>query len=191
MHDAIEFDLALAGLWPVGIQAGYAADCPELEAEVRAVMLETKSEMSPVAEMQSLLNDMTTELRAQFAIFRTIRERAEPGIEGDEAEAKVAKADAKAAVDSMALIARTLEKIDAMQRGLADALARQAEENFDDAAYRALLDDIDRKISERAEERAKVLMEQWTAGAADGTGPPGTGGQSAGDADPAAGGGED
>lgn len=191
MHDAIEFDLALAGLWPVGIQAGYAADWPELEDEVRAVMLETKSEMSPVAEMQSLLNDMTTELRAQFAIFRTIRERAEPGIEGDEAEAKVAKADAKSSVDSMALIARTLEKIDAMQRGLADALARQAEENFDDAAYRVLLDDIDRKISERAEERARRLMEEWTASANDRTGPPGAGGQGAGDADAAAGGGED
>jgi hypothetical protein len=146
--------------------------------------------MSPVAEMQSLLNDMTTELRAQFAIFRTIRERAEPGIEGDDAEAKVAKADAKAAVDSMALIARTLEKIDAMQRGLADALARQAEENFDDAAYRALLDDIDRKISERAEERAGALFAAWKEAGADGTGPPGEGGHRAGAADAAAGGGE-
>ena len=192
MDDVVDFDPALAGLWPVGRAAVYGAG---LEEEVRAVMLETKSDaasaLSPVEEMQGLLNAMTSELRAQFALFRTIRERAGPGLDGEEAEAKVAKADAKAAVDSMALIARTLEKVDDMQRRLADALARQAEEVFDDAAYRALLDDIDRKISERAAERARALMEEWAVSAAGGTGPPGVGGQGAGAQDAAAGGGED
>jgi hypothetical protein len=184
LDDVVGFDPALAGLWPVGRVAVYE---PDLEDEVRAVMLETKSEPSPVAEMQHLLNAMTTELRAQFEMFRTIRERAESAVGGDDAEAKAAKADAKSAVDALALITRTLEKIDGLQRGLADALAREAEENFDDAAYQALLAGIDRKISERAEERAHMLMAKRAAAAADGTGPPGEGGFGA---DAAAGGGD-
>ena len=169
MDDVVDFDPAIAGLWPVGRVAVYE---PRLAEEVRAVMLETKSEASPVAEMQGLLNAMTVELRAQFEMFHKIRARAELAIEGDEAEAKVAKADAKSAVDAISLIIRTLEKIDGLQRGLADALAREAEENFDDAAYQALLAGIDRKIDERAEERAHLLMAKRTAAAAGGTGPP-------------------
>jgi hypothetical protein len=171
MDDVVEFDPALAGLWPVGRAAVYDG---RLEDEVRALMLETKSEApiaSPVEEMQGLLNAMTVELREQFALFRTIRARAELAIEGEEAEAKIAKADAKSAVDAISLIIRTLEKIDGLQRGLADALAREAEENFDDAAYQALLAGIDRKITQRAEERANVLLAQRAA-AGGGTGPP-------------------
>lgn len=174
MDDVVGFDPALAGLWPVGRVAAYE---PELEDDVRAVMLETKSGPSPgpspVAEMQRLLNDMTAELRAQFDMFQKIRARAELSIEGEEAEAKAAKADAKSAVDAISLITRTLEKIDGLQRGLADALAREAEDNFDDAAYQALLVDIGRKIANRAEERAGKLLAEWTAAAADSTGPPG------------------
>lgn len=169
MDDVVGFDPAMAGLWPVGRVAVYE---PDLEEEVRAVMLETKSEPSPVAEMQGLLNAMTAELRAQFEMFHKIRTRAELAIEGDEAEAKAARADAKAAVDAISLIIRTLEKIDGLQRGLADALAREAEENFDDAAYQALLAGIDRKITERAEERARLLMAERAAAAAGNTGPP-------------------
>jgi hypothetical protein len=189
MDDVVEFDPALTGLWPVGRMVAY----DERRGDEVGGLLETKAEVpeaSPVEEMQSLLNAMTAELRAQFALFRTIRERAGPGLEGGEAEAKVAKADAKAAVDSMALIARTLEKIDDMQRRLADALARQAEEVFDDAAYKALLADIDRKIAERAEERARVLLEDRAGTATGETGPPRPGGQGAGDADAETGGGE-
>ena len=167
MDDAVSFDPALAGLWPVGRVAVYE---PRLKEEVRAVVLETKSEPSPVAEMQRLLNDMTTELRGQFDMFQKIRMRAEQAIDGDEAEAKVAKADAKSAVDALALITRTLEKIDGLQRGLADVLARQAEENFDDAVYHTLVASIDRKIAERGEERAHMLVVERAAAA--GTGPP-------------------
>lgn len=180
MDDAIEFDPALAGSWPVGRMAVYDGG---LEDEGWAAMLEIKSEPTPVEEMQGLLNDMQRELRAQFSMFQKIRERAEPGIDGEEAEAKAAKADAKSAVDSLALIARTVEKIDGLQRGLADALAREAEEDFDGAAYQVLLADIDRKISERAEERARALFADWKDAAAQGTGPPGQGGSGAGLAD--------
>lgn len=172
MDDVVEFDPVLMGYWPVGRGAGYE---PELEDEVRAALLETKSEATPVAEMQSLLNAMTGELRQQFDMFQRIREQAVPRLDGEEAEAKIAKADAKAAVDALSLITRTMEKIDGLQRGLADAIARQAEENFDDAAYQTLVADIERKIGERAEERARVLLAAWQAAALDGTGPPGAG----------------
>ena len=144
MDDAVEFDPALMGYWPVGRGAGYE---PELDEAVRAALLETKSEPSPVAEMQSLLN-------------------------AEEAEAKLAKADAKSAVDALSLITRTMEKIDGLQRGLADAIARETEESFDDGAYQTLLADIERKIGDRAEERARLLLAEWTAAAPDGTGPP-------------------
>lgn len=169
MDDAVEFDPALMGYWPVGRWAGYE---PELDDEVRAALIETKSEASPVEEMQSLLNAMTGELRQQFAMFQKIREQAAPRLDGEEAEAKLAKADAKSAVDALSLITRTMEKIDGLQRGLADAVAREAEENFDDAAYRSLLAGIERKIGDRAEERARVLLAEWTAAAAGATGPP-------------------
>lgn len=169
MDDVVGFDPALAGFWPVGRAAAYD---PRLENEVRAAMLETKAEASPVAEMQRLLNDMTAELRAQFGMFHRIRARAERAMDGEEAEAKIAKADAKSAVDALALITRTLEKIDGLQRGLADAQDRQAEEDFDDAAYRALVAGIERKIGQRAEERARELLAGRAAAAADGTGPP-------------------
>lgn len=170
MDDAVDFDPALAGFWPVGRAATYD---PGLEEEVRAVMLETKSGPSPVEEMQGLLNAMTAELRAQFAMFQKIRIQAEARLGGEEGEAKAARADAKSAVDALALITRTMEKIDGLQRGLADALARQAEENFDDAAYEALVADIHRRIAERAEERARLLLAEWTGAAAPDTGPPG------------------
>lgn len=170
MDDAVEFDPALAGFWPVGRAAAYD---PGLEEAVGALTLETKSGPSPVEEMQGLLNAMTGELRAQFAMFQKIRAAAEPRLDGEDTEAKLARADAKAAVDALALITRTMEKIDGLQRGLADALAREAEENFDDAAYRALLADIDRKIAARAEERARILAAEWAEAADGATGPPG------------------
>lgn len=188
MDDAVGFDPALAGVWPVGRVARYE---PDIGEEVRALLLETKAvedgategagggpedaRGSPVGEMQALLNMMTGELQAQFAIFQRIRGEAEGRLDGDEAEAKAARADAKASVDAISLITRTLEKVDAMQRSLADVLAREAEENFDDAAYEALLVDIDRKISARAEARARLLVDERsaTAGGDEATGPPG------------------
>ena len=169
------FDPGLAGFWPVGAVAVYAGDAGDVGDGGWGDLaggLETKAEAAPVEEMQGLLNAMSGELRAQFAMFQRIREQAELRLDGEEAEAKIAKADAKAAVDALSLIIRTMEKIDGLQRGLADALARQAEETFDDAAYRKLLADIDRKISERAEERAHRLLADRAAIAAGDTGPP-------------------
>jgi hypothetical protein len=187
MDDAIDFDPALAGFWPVGGRQDYGGTWRSAEdgrgwgrdptARETSAALEIKSErpaLSPVEEMQALINAMTGELRAQFCLFQTIREQAEARIGGEEAEAKAAKVDAKAAVDALALISRTMEKIDGLQRSLADALARQAEEAFDDEDYQTLLADIERRIADRAEERARQILARLD-GPENGTGPPGCG----------------
>jgi hypothetical protein len=70
-------------------------------------------------ELQPLLSEFTGEMRAQFDLFRRLRTAAEMLLDGaDEALAKQARADIKAATDAIALIVRTLEKIDALLRQL-------------------------------------------------------------------------
>jgi hypothetical protein len=171
MVDEIDFDPALAGAWPVGRGASYDG---RLEDEVRAVLLETKAGPSPTEELQGLLNDMQGELKAQFDVFRKIRVGAQARLDGtDEAEVKLAKADVKSAIDALSLLVRTIEKVDGLQRTLAEERMRAEEENFDDAAYEALLADIDRRIDERAEERARMRLGERAGIAEAGTGPPG------------------
>ena len=170
MSDALDFDPALAGAWPVGRGASYD---PGLEEEVRALLLETKSEPSPAEALQSLLNDMQAELKAQFDLFRKIRMDAEARLHGgDEAEVKLAKADVKSATDALSLIVRTIEKVDGLQRTLAEERMRTEEENFDDVAYQALLDDIERRIAERVDERTRKRLGDGSDVADAGTGPP-------------------
>lgn len=178
MVDPVDFDPALAGLWPAGAvrlaRYGTGVD-PGLGEAVGDVWLEVKaaSEPGPAARLQALLNEMTDELKAQFVLFQAIRADAERKINSaDEAELKIAKADLKAAVDALSLIIRTLEKIDSLQRSLARDLEIASEQTFSEADYAAMAADVERKISERAEERMRAwLAERDAAGTA--TGPPG------------------
>ena len=164
MFDAIGFDPALAGGWPSGGAAGYRADVCGL---VEAVMLETKSEPPPGEALRMLLNEMTDELKAQFGVFQKIRVEAERRLDGDdEGEIKLAKADVKSATDALSLIVRTIEKVDGLQRTLADDRVRAEEEAFDEVAYAILQADIERKI----EDRARELVERRVIDA--GAGPP-------------------
>ena len=166
MIDEIEFDPALFGDWPVG--RGNANTSPG--GEVRAVLLETKSEPSPMEAMELLLNDMRKELKAQFELYQKIRTQAEARIDGaDEAEMKLGKADAKAAIEALSVIVRAIEKVDGLQRTLAEERMRADEEKFDDAAYEELLAEIDRRISEQA---AKLHAGAADSPASGGTGPP-------------------
>jgi hypothetical protein len=178
MSDPIEFDPALVVPWPPGQArlAPYGTGCDhDLDAAVRAVWIETKAaaEPSPAEQTLQLLNEMNTELKAQFEVFRRIRTDAEAKLaDGDESEQKLAKADIKAAIDSLSLITRTIEKVDSLQRSLARDLEMAAQQDFSDAAYEEMLADIERKINQRAEER----MHAWLAAREDGggaaTGPP-------------------
>jgi hypothetical protein len=181
MFDPIEFDPALAGAWPLMALAG-GASVVAVPVETKAISgaIETKAvvEARAVEALQTLLNEMTTEMRRQFEVFRDIRIGAEALLSGgDEAAAKIAKADIKAATDALSLIVRTIEKIDSLQRSLADDRERSAEQGFDQAAYDDMLADIERRIERRAEERAAVLLERRLAELAGRVGPPdGTGG---------------
>jgi len=168
MFDADDFDPALAGAWPVGRSAVYR---PGIAEAVEALLLETKSEPSPTEALQGLLNEMQAELKAQFDVFKQIRVDAQAHLGStDEGEIKLAKADVKSASDALSLIVRTIEKVDGLQRALAEDRMRAEEESFDDDAYQALLADIERKINERADERAKQRISD--AGSRSGRGPP-------------------
>jgi hypothetical protein len=195
MFDPIDFDPALVSSWPVAPRLPDARAAAVAAAAAQTILLETKAAEKPLPEKplpekpspaeaaQDLLNQMTEEMRWQFEAFRTIRVEAEAllGASVDDAAIKLAKADIKSATDALSLIVRTLEKIDALQRSLADDRDRAAAQTFDQAAYDALLAGIERKIDARARERAEQLFADWRAaacrsgadGAGQGTGPPG------------------
>ncbi|MDB5551398.1 MAG: hypothetical protein JWL86_1382 [Rhizobium sp.] len=176
MSDADNFDPALAGAWPVGRGSVYR---PDIAEAVDGLLLETKSEPTSTEALQSLLNEMQEELKAQFDVFKQIRVDAQARLGGtDEGEIKLAKADVKSASDALSLIVRTIEKVDGLQRTLAEDRMRAEEESFDDDAYQALLADIERKINERVDERARMRLGDGAEAAGAGTGPPGDGGGS-------------
>ena len=171
MFDTDDFDPALVGAWPVGRRAVYR---PDIAEAVDGLLLETKSEPTPTEALQSLLNEMQDELKAQFDVFKQIRVDAQARLGGpDEGEIKLAKADVKSASDALSLIVRTIEKVDGLQRTLAEDRMRAEEESFDDDAYQVLLADIERKISERVDERAQKQLGGGPEVASAGTGPPG------------------
>ncbi len=180
MDEFDRFDLSLYGIWADRRSYGYgvrgagetaAGDLPgnlphgPLTDAVRSVLLETKSAegaLDPAEELRRLLNEMTVEMRDQFATFRRLRAAAEQALQdGDEAAQKLARADVKAATDAMSLIVRTLEKVDALQRQLARDRALEAERVADQGGYDEAKARFLRLIEERAGETAFVLFEAW------------------------------
>lgn len=158
----------LCGLWPQTRAYGSGLVAVSGRADVQAVVeeyfLETKSGANAAPEdLRVLLNEMTAEMREQFAAFRELRRSAEAAASasGDEAAAKLARADLKAATDAMSLIVRTLEKIDQLQRQFARDRELAIEENemamgLEDAKTSFL-----KRIEERATARAWQLFEDW------------------------------
>jgi hypothetical protein len=178
MFDPIDFDPALAVVWPPGQArpAPYGTGVgDDLDAAVKTVWLETKAaaEPSPAEETQRLLSEMHTELKAQFEVFRKIRADADARLDGgDDNEQKLAKADLKAAIDALSLITRTIEKIDGLQRSLARDIETAAEQDVSDAEYDEMVAGIERKIDERAAERMRAWLAECEAGGGSATGPP-------------------
>ncbi|MGK6315259.1 hypothetical protein [Neorhizobium sp. DT-125] len=157
MDELENFDPALFGLWAE--RSVYGDGVPMEDAaladEVRGVLLETKSAegaASPAEELRRLLNEMTVEMRDQFATFRRMRASAEKALtDGDEAAQKLARADVKAATDGMSLIVRTLEKVDGLQRQLARDREMEAERAADEGGYEEAVREVERLIEERAQ----------------------------------------
>lgn len=103
-------------------------------------------------------------MRQQFELFRKLRGAADALISGeDEAASKLARSDAKAATDAMALMVRTLEKIDSLQRQLARDREEAALAGGDGESDEEIRDEIRRIIDGQVEARARVLMEAWIA----------------------------
>ncbi|MDE1186288.1 MAG: hypothetical protein PW844_07410 [Pantoea sp.] len=183
MRDLDSFDTTLFGAWPQtaaydpGGGSGWSAEHCRLAVET--VFLETKSG-DPQQQLRALLNDMTAEMRAQFDLFKRLRTAAEAVSQGDdEAAARLARADIKAAVDAMSLIIRTLEKIDALQRQIVRDQELESERNADETGYEAakarLLVIIEQRVNDRVE---AILAGRGRDGAenTDATGPPGADG---------------
>lgn len=130
-----------------------------------APMLDTKAEgpLDPFLDMQAMLLEMTKELRERFQRFQSQKVLAErdAGIAEDEASRKLAQSDAKAAIEAVSLIVRTLEKIDSLQRTLigerAEAEAARGEPE-DEAALAA---EFDRMVETRVKERLNAAREDW------------------------------
>lgn len=175
-------DPALFGTWPNRRDYGVAppwdaALCPaELSAELSddeiRLILDRKSAGMPAGEeLLDMLNGMTRELREQMQMFQMLRQQTDrrQTDAGEEIDRKAAQADAKASIEAMSLIVRTLEKIDSLQRTLAQDRERRDAEALDDAGYQNLLDKLEALVEQRAVERS-LERELAPAGAERATG---------------------
>lgn len=166
MQDFDGFDPGLYGYWPNapayrGGAAGWSAEQCLREAE--ACLLEIKSGDAEDA-LRTLLNEMTGEMRSEFDFFKGLRAAAEAAGRafaegtGDEAAAKLARADVKLSVDAMSLIVLTLEKIDGLQRQLARDRQTEVERHADGPGYVENKRRLLAIVEQRAEDRARAIV---------------------------------
>jgi hypothetical protein len=162
-----ENDLSLFGEWPEkpcyaggiatptgrGSPPGRAGD--GLERKAVPAMQSGPSGDDNADDLRLLLNEMTGEMRQQFEFFRSMREHAGPlaGKEGDDAAGKQARSDAKTSTDAMSLIIRTLEKIDSLQRQLAQDRQDAAEREVESDDYEEAVAFFQRRIEKLADEK--------------------------------------
>ena len=132
-------------------------------AGAAALVLDTKADapLDPFLDMQAMLLEITKELRERFQRFQSQKIEAEREADGtqDEAARKLAQTDAKAAIEAVSLIVRTLEKIDSLQRTLiAERGVAEAGEVEDEAA---LMAEFDRLVKAGVEDRLHTAKEEW------------------------------
>lgn len=175
MAGDLDFDPDVFGIWPATpVHGGAREDRWEWLADVAdQVVLDTKAQVrgSPLDELQDMLNGMTKELKQQLQQFQVLRRTADAalGEEGGEIDRKAVQADAKASLEAMSLIIRTLEKIDSLQRTIAHD--RRAEAEGTDESFEALVAGFDARVERRAEELARVWREKVAGpGGDDGSG---------------------
>ena len=161
METDLAIDIALFGVSPeMGVYDGLAGRAAGF-AGGAAPVLDTKAEApgDPFLDMQAMLLEMTKELRERFQRFQSQKALAERDADdaGDEATRKVAQTDAKAAIEAVSLIVRTLEKIDSLQRTLIAERVDSGEP--DDEA--ALIEEFDRLLEQRVKERMDAAKTEW------------------------------
>ena len=162
----LDFDPELFGFWPKapvydGMGAS-EADATRQET-ARRLILDTKAEVfSPLDGLQDMLNEMTRELREQMQQFQRLRKAAEEkmALVEEEIDRKAIQADAKASIEAMSVIVRTLEKIDGLQRTIAHDRQMLAEQDFDEVAYEKLQAEFNDRIESRAQDIAREREQQ-------------------------------
>jgi len=163
METDMTIDLDLYGILPEwATYDGFSEKRASLESGA-APVLDTKAEApgDPFLDMQAMLLEMTKELRERFQRFQSQKALAERDADdaGDEAARKLAQTDAKAAIEAVSLIVRTLEKIDSLQRTLIAGRAEAEAGGEDDDA--ALIEEFDRLVEQRVEERVHAAKQEW------------------------------
>lgn len=165
MDMGLTTDIELFGVSPEpAVYDGLAAR-QDVFAGGAALVLDTKAAapLDPFLDMQAMLLEMTKELRERFQRFQSQRVFAERDADAaeDEASRKLAQTDAKAAIEAVSLIVRTLEKIDSLQRTLinerVEAEAALGEPDDGDA----LAAEFDRLVEERVKDRLNAAREEW------------------------------
>ncbi|PYE46250.1 hypothetical protein DFI02_101390 [Rhizobium sp. PP-F2F-G20b] len=158
------YDPALFGAWTptsaYGLGAydlAQAADTEPFDDAFRLILDRKSADMPAGEELTDMLNGMTRELREQMQMFQMLRQQTDrrQTEAGEEIDRKAAQADAKASIEAMSLIVRTLEKIDSLQRTLAQDRERRDAEALDDAGYQSLLDTLEALVEQRAVERCR------------------------------------
>lgn len=164
MDEGLAVDLRLFGVAPEAVYDGVGAAAAALSGGA-GLLLDTKAEApcDPFLDMQAMLLEMTKELRERFQRFQSQKARAEEDVDAaeDDAARKLAQTDAKAAIEAVSLIVRTLEKIDSLQRTLiAERVEAEAAAGLpEDEA--ALAEAFDRLVEVRVKERLDAAKEEW------------------------------
>jgi DNA polymerase III gamma/tau subunit len=127
---------------------------------------ETKAVAEEGRDLAGLLSEIMTELREELVMFRAMRARAQQAMETEGEDHKTAKADAKAASEAIQQIVRTLEKLDSLQRTLAEERAAREEASFGAEAHKALALRVERLIEARARELAAEMRDRHEPGEA-------------------------
>lgn len=180
------FDPALFGLWPKApVYDGLRPSDRDAALMTLAsrVVLDMKAHATSLDDLQDMLNGMTKELREQMQQFQRLRDLAHKREEaaGEEIDRKLVQADAKASIEAMSLIVRTLEKIDSLQRTIAhdrQVLADAAYDEADDAELVAAFEaELQRRIDEEVRRRAEAAGKTCSGdddggGGGDGAGDP-------------------
>ncbi|MCD2180986.1 hypothetical protein [Rhizobium sp. GN54] len=162
MDEFDEVDLRLFGAAEPACDGLAAAGLAD-GAETATLVLDLKAEPGgdPLDDMQAMLSQMTKELRERFQRFQSQRRTAEQmaAEADDEAGRKLGQADAKAAIEAVSLIVRTLEKIDSLQRTILSERRDAVELACEAADFDAVVAEFDRRV----EEKANAYLERWKA----------------------------
>jgi hypothetical protein len=155
-------DPALHGVWLESCAYGGEARleaAPEIKSRADKLAAEDAARNG---ELRQVLNELTVEMRDQFHMYRNLRQASEAALlaAAEDASGKQARADVKAATDQLSVVVRTLERIDALQRLLAEERAALAgDDETDTEDYEAAVAHFLERIDELAEQKCRARLE--------------------------------